>query len=63
MEERTKEFMHEGLKWFDIKRFKIPVTHTLANGSTVTLEADDLRKVIQIPQAAIDVGGLTPNPR
>jgi hypothetical protein len=63
VEERRKEFMHEGLRWFDIKRFNIPVTHDDATGSTVFLEGEDDRKVLQIPQAAIDVGGLEPNPR
>lgn len=63
LEERQKEFMHEGLRWFDLKRFGIPVTHVLQDGSTATLEADDNRKVLQIPKAAIDVGGLEPNPR
>jgi hypothetical protein len=63
LEERQKEFMHEGLRWFDIKRFQIPVTHILQNGTPITLEGDDDRKVLQIPQAAIDVGGLEPNPR
>jgi hypothetical protein len=63
LEERQKEFIHEGMRWFDIKRFEIPVQHVLQDGSVVTLEEDDNRKVIQIPQAAIDVGGLEPNPR
>jgi hypothetical protein len=63
LDERQKEFMHEGLRWFDIKRYEIPVTHDLDDGSTITLKDDDKRKVIQIPQAAIDVGGLEPNPR
>lgn len=62
-DERQKEFLHEGMRWFDIKRFHLPVQHTLDNGSNITLTADDKRKVIQIPQAAIDVGGLEPNPR
>lgn len=61
--ERPKEFIHEGLRWFDIKRYDIPVTHVLENGSTITLEADDNRRVLQIPEAAQDVGGLAPNPR
>ncbi|MEX2233866.1 MAG: RagB/SusD family nutrient uptake outer membrane protein [Cyclobacteriaceae bacterium] len=63
LEERQKEFIHEGMRWFDIKRFQIPVQHVLQDGNLVTLEEDDNRKVIQIPQAAIDVGGLDPNPR
>jgi len=63
LDERRKEFIHEGLRWFDIKRYSIPVEHWLGTGNFITLEAEDLRKVIQIPQNAIDVGGLEPNPR
>lgn len=63
LDERQKEFMHEGLRWFDLKRYEIPVQHMLENGSLITLDDDDDRKVLQIPQAAIDVGGLEPNPR
>lgn len=63
LEERQKEFIHEGMRWFDIKRFGIPVNHMQPNGSMISLESDDPRKVLQIPQAAIDVGGLEPNPR
>lgn len=62
-EERKKEFMHEGLRWFDIKRFNLKVDHEIGQNVFVTLETDDVRKVLQIPQAAIDVGGLEPNPR
>lgn len=62
-DERIKEFMHEGLRWFDIKRYQLPVQHVLPDGSVIDLEEDDKRKVIQIPQTAIDVGGLEPNPR
>lgn len=63
LEERQKEFMHEGLRWFDIKRFGITVQHVFEDGSAERLDSDDERKVLQIPQAAIDVGGLEPNPR
>jgi starch-binding outer membrane protein, SusD/RagB family len=63
VEERRKEFMHEGLRWFDIKRFNIPVAHSEPSGGVIFLESDDVRKVLQIPQTAIDVGGLEPNPR
>lgn len=61
--ERQKEFLAQGLRWFDIKRFDIEVTHSYLDGSTITLEEDDLRKVLQIPNSAIEVGGLQPNPR
>ncbi|WPP49544.1 RagB/SusD family nutrient uptake outer membrane protein [Catalinimonas niigatensis] len=61
--ERPKEFIHEGLRWFDIKRFDLPVEHTLADGSVITLEAEDNRKALQIPEAAQEIGNLEPNPR
>jgi hypothetical protein len=63
LDERRKEFIHEGLRWFDIKRYQMTVSHTLQDNSVINLEANDVRKVLQIPQAAIDVGGLNPNPR
>lgn len=63
IEERRKEFIHEGLRWFDIRRYQIPVQHRLSDGTPITLEADDDRKVLQLPETAIDVGGLEPNPR
>lgn len=62
IDERRKEFIHEGLRWFDIKRFNFPVQHMTPFGPIV-LASDDLRKVLQIPRAAIDVGGLSENPR
>jgi starch-binding outer membrane protein, SusD/RagB family len=61
--ERRKEFIVQGLRWFDIKRFELEVAHNLADGSLITLEEKDLRKVLQIPASAIEVGGLQPNPR
>ncbi len=62
--ERRKEFIVQGLRWFDIKRHEIEVDHVLEDGnSTNRLEEDDLRKILQIPTSAIDVGGLKPNPR
>lgn len=61
--ERRREFFVQGMRWFDIKRFEISVKHTLEDGSIIELKKDDLRKVLQIPKSAIDVGGLTSNPR
>jgi hypothetical protein len=59
---RRAEFVHEGMRWFDILRYKLPVVHTTKTGQTLTLAADDLRKVIQIPQST-SLSGLKPNPR
>ncbi|NIG56509.1 RagB/SusD family nutrient uptake outer membrane protein [Chitinophaga sp. Cy-1792] len=50
--ERRKEFVNEGLRWFDVKRLKIKVLHRLARNEApaATLDAADLRKAIQIPR-------------
>ena len=62
--ERRKEFIAQGMRWFDIKRYDLEVEHVLADEvSTIRLEEDDLRKILQIPESAVDVGGLKPNPR
>ncbi len=61
--ERRKEFIVQGLRWFDIKRFELEVEHNLVDGSVITLDDNDRRKVLQIPASAIEVGELLPNPR
>lgn len=62
--ERRKEFIGQGYRWFDIKRYQIQVTHLQSDGiSTITLRSNDERKLLQIPPSAIDVGGLEKNPR
>lgn len=60
---RRVEFLHEGLRWFDILRHKLPVRHTTFSGEVVELKPDDPRRVLQIPREAISMGGLQPNPR
>ncbi len=62
LDERRREFIEENLRWFDIKRYGLTVTHVDTRGQTDVLTADDFRKVVQIPQSAIEVGGLKPNP-
>ncbi len=49
---RRVEFIYEGLRWFDILRWNIPVTHTMYDGATSTLTPNDDRRVLQIPQTA-----------
>lgn len=60
--ERRKEFLMEGMRWFDIKRYQIEVTHDSPEGFVSTLTSNDRRKALQIPQSAID-SGMEPNPR
>jgi len=60
---KRQEYMHEGLRWLDVVRLKIPITHVSANGqSTISLGANDPRRLVQIPQDAI-AAGLAANPR
>lgn len=56
------EFMHEGLRWFDILRYKVRIVHNNIDGSSQTLLSNDLRKVLQIPQEAA-LSGVAANPR
>lgn len=61
---RRKEFLQEGMRWFDIKRFHIPVVHTfpMTNKETIVLTKDDKRRAVQIPSEAQGFG-VEPNPR
>jgi hypothetical protein len=63
LELRRIEFLHEGLRWFDIRRHNIPVVHTTSEGESFTLAPGDRRRALQIPAEAISIGGLEPNPR
>jgi hypothetical protein len=65
-EARRREFIQEGLRWFDVKRFNLVVEHvTKENGQPVktnVLIKDDKRRALQIPQRASD-SGIEKNPR
>ncbi|MDM8161228.1 RagB/SusD family nutrient uptake outer membrane protein [Labilibaculum sp. K2S] len=60
--------LHEGLRWFDIKRYGIEINRQQiqSDGTTAivldVLKVDDLRRAIQLPQDVIDAG-LVSNPR
>jgi hypothetical protein len=62
------EFIQEGMRWFDILRYDIPVVHkeldvNLHVKETYTLAPGDGRRQWQIPQTAQNASGLEPNPR
>jgi hypothetical protein len=66
-EARRREFLHEGLRWFDIKRFNLEVVHNTYNqNGQVTrkniLVKDDKRRALQIPLDASN-NGIEKNPR
>lgn len=60
-EYKRREYYHEGLRWFDIKRFQLEVTH-IFDDATITLTKEDNKKQLQIPQTAQSFG-VSPNPR
>lgn len=59
---RRSEFTAEGMRWFDILRWNIPVTHKRVTGAESTLAVGDDRRVLQIPATA-ELSGLEKNPR
>lgn len=66
---RRIEFLHMGMRWFDVKRYGIEITRrTLSTKSIVPLNeydvltVDDERRALQIPKDVISAG-LQPNPR
>lgn len=60
---KRREFVHEGLRWLDVLRHRITVTHrTLDQQNTYILEASDPRRMFQLPQTVI-LSGVQPNPR
>lgn len=62
LDEKRKEFIEEGFRWFDIKRYHMSVTHTDVDGSVYVLKADDLKTALQIPSAP-QSHGIEPNER
>lgn len=60
---RRKEFIQEGMRWFDVKRFNIIVKRLDEDGNVMDeLKPNDLRRAVQIPRDAIAFG-IAPNPR
>lgn len=59
---RRIETIHTGMRWFDIKRFGLEITHKIGKDRVETLTKLDPRKAIQIPTDVLSAG-LQPNPR
>lgn len=63
LDERRRELMFKGLRWFDLRRldkegkYTKTITHSLG-GQTYTLVPGDSRYVMQFPQSVIDVNPL-----
>ncbi|MDR3246685.1 MAG: RagB/SusD family nutrient uptake outer membrane protein [Prevotellaceae bacterium] len=65
---RRAQFWGEGLRWFDIKRYRIEIHRRLIDARSriarvqETLTVDDSRRAFQIPPDVVSAG-LKPNPR
>ena len=59
---RRIETVHEGLRWLDIKRYGIEISHNRDGETTDVLTKDDLRRAWQLPQDVISAG-VPGNPR
>lgn len=59
---KRAEFVQEGMRWFDVLRYDLPVTHTTTDGQTLVLEPGDKKRVFQIPASA-QLSGVELNPR
>lgn len=59
---RRIETCEDGMRWFDIRRYGIEITHKFGADGSVTLKWDDSRRCLQIP-AEVMASGLKPNDR
>lgn len=59
---RRIQMVHMGMRWFDIKRLGLSITHKIGRTDSKTLEVLDPRYAIQIPSEVI-TAGMESNPR
>ncbi|MGC3978831.1 MAG: RagB/SusD family nutrient uptake outer membrane protein [Paludibacteraceae bacterium] len=59
---RRLQSIHTGMRWFDLKRYGIEITHKIGKDKVDVLKWDDPRRAIQIP-AEVIAAGLSPNYR
>ncbi|RUT68797.1 RagB/SusD family nutrient uptake outer membrane protein [Flavobacterium cupreum] len=55
-EARRRDFVHEGLRWLDVKRFNLVVSRNDPGNPVKTLAKDDKRRALQIPLSASNYG-------
>lgn len=59
---KRAEFVQEGMRWFDMLRYNIGVTHTTTDGQSLALSGTSLQRVFQLP-ASVSSSGMPLNPR
>jgi hypothetical protein len=59
---KRAEYVQEGMRWFDLLRYDIPVTHTTNDGQSFTLASSSLQRIFQLP-GSVSTSGMPLNPR
>jgi len=59
---RRIETIFTGLRWFDVKRYGIEITHYIGKDKAIKLTWDDPRRALQLP-AEVIAAGMEPNER
>ncbi|SHM97919.1 Starch-binding associating with outer membrane [Chitinophaga jiangningensis] len=59
---KRAEYVQEGMRWFDMLRYGMTVTHTRINGADLVLRPGDDQCTFQLPQSVAN-SGLDLNPR
>lgn len=59
---RRVEYIFEGMRYFDVLRWNIPLFHVTAEGTRTTLDIGDPRRIVQLPEAS-QLSGLPGNLR
>jgi hypothetical protein len=59
---KRAEYVQEGMRWFDLLRYDIPVVHTTTDGQSMTLESGAKMRVFQLPET-VKLSGMPLNPR
>ncbi len=56
MDLRRLEFVQEGMRWYDMLRYGLPVEHTTFQGEVITVPVTDPRRQLQLPQSVVQSG-------
>jgi hypothetical protein len=59
---KRAEYVQEGMRWFDMLRYDISVSHTTTDGQSLSLPAGSLQRVFQLPES-VKSSGMPLNPR
>ncbi len=57
---KRMDYVHEGMRWFDVLRYYLPVVHNITENDIVigniTIGPLDPRRVLQLPQSSLQAG-------